>query len=215
MELVNHTRASLIDYVCAQIGTFFPDGADVRSPITRNFADAMVRVERCFNANRMWPRGKFNYLQSAQYCLFLYYLANTIWRNESDAGTSTRLFLLNKALNGIDLFYEIAMPDVFALGHSTGIVLAKATYGNYLILHQNCTVGRNHDVAPVLGEGVVMYPGSAIIGRSHIGDRTTLAIGTHVVNRDTPQDCMVFGAAAGELTFKPRSHRYVEEVFYV
>ena len=215
VELINHTRASLIDYVCAQIGTFFPDGADVRGAITQDFAEAMARVERCLNANRVWPHGRFNYLHSAQYCLFLYYLSNTIWRNGGDTDTCTRLFLLNKALNGIDLFYEIAMPDIFILGHSTGIVLTKATYGNYLILHQNCTVGRNHDVAPVLGEGVVMYPGSYIIGRSRIGGLSTISIGTQVVNRDTQGDCMVFGAEGGELAFKPRSHRYVEEVFHI
>jgi len=132
-----------------------------------------------------------------------------------NAGTSTRLFLLNKALNGIDMFYEIAMPDIFALGHSTGIVLAKATYGNYLVLHQNCAVGRNREAAPVLGEGVVMYPGSSFIGRNHIGSFSTLSIGTRVVNRDTPGDCMVFGTEGGDLAFKPRSHRYAEEIFYL
>jgi serine O-acetyltransferase len=213
LELINHTRASLIDYVCAQVGTFFPDGADVRTAITRNFTETMGRVERCINAIRVWPHDKFNYLHSAQYCLFLYFLANTIWRNDSDAGTATRLFLLNKALNGIDMFYEIAMPDIFVLGHSTGIVLAKATYGNYLVLHQNCTVGRNREAAPVIGEGVVMYPGTSIIGRSHIGSFSALSIGTQVVNRDTPGDCTVFGAEGGDLAFKPRSHRYAEEIF--
>ncbi|MGN5479158.1 hypothetical protein ACTMU2_26180 [Cupriavidus basilensis] len=118
VELINHTRASLIEYVCAQIATFFPDRAEIKPAITRNFGEAMGRVERCFNANRIWPQGKFNTLHSAQYCLFLYYLANTIWRNEEDAGSATRLFLLNKALNGIDMFYEIQMPDIFVLGHS-------------------------------------------------------------------------------------------------
>ncbi|ODV41902.1 hypothetical protein AWV79_31885 [Cupriavidus sp. UYMMa02A] len=204
MELINHTRASLIEYVCAQIATFFPDRAEIKPAITRNFGEAMGRVERCFNANRIWPQGKFNTLHSAQYCLFLYYLANTIWRNEEDAGSATRLFLLNKALNGIDMFYEIQMPDIFVLGHSSGIVLAKATYGNYLVLHQHCTVGRNHDVAPVLGEGVVMYPGSSVIGRSQVGNRSVISIGTQVVNRDTPGHCIVFGSDGGNLVFRPR-----------
>lgn len=215
MELINQTRASLMDYVCAQIATFFPDQANVKPAITRNFGEAMGRVERCFGANRIWPQGKFDYLHSAQYCLFLYYLANTIWRNEEDAGTATRLFLLNKALNGIDMFYEIAMPDIFVLGHSSGIVLAKATYGNYLVLHQHCTVGRNHDVAPVLGEGVVMYPGSSVIGRSRVGDRSVISIGTQVVNRDTPGHCTVYPGDGGDLVIRPPGRNLIEEIFRV
>ncbi len=154
-------------------------------------------------------------MHSAQYCLFLYYLANTIWRNEEDAGSATRLFLLNKALNGIDMFYEIQMPDIFVLGHSSGIVLAKATYGNYLVLHQHCTVGRNHDVAPVLGEGVVMYPGSSVIGRSQVGNRSVISIGTQVVNRDTPGHCIVFGSDGGNLVFRPPTVNLIEDVFRV
>ncbi|AMR81966.1 hypothetical protein [Cupriavidus nantongensis] len=215
MELINQTRASLIDYVCAQIATFFPDGADTKAAITRNFAEAMGRVEKCFGAIRPWPAGKFNYLQSAQYCLFLYYLANTIWRNDDDSGTATRLFLLNKTLNGIDLFYEIQMPDIFVLGHSSGIVLAKATYGNYLVLHQHCTVGRNYEVAPVLGEGVVMYPGSSVIGRCRVGDHSVISIGTQVVNRDTPGNCTIYQGDGGELAVRPAGRNLIEEIFRV
>jgi hypothetical protein len=55
--------------------------------------------------------------------------------------------------------------------------------------------------------------GTPIIGRSHIGTFSALSIGTQVVNRDTPGDCTVFGAEGGDLAFKPRSHRYAEEIF--
>src|SRR3990167_5876802 len=88
----------------------------------------------------------------------------TSTRRSGDTAAGTRLFLMNKALNGIDLFYEIAMPEVFYIGHSVGIVLAKATYGNYLVLYQNSTVGRHLSRVPVLGEGVILYPNTAVIG---------------------------------------------------
>ncbi|MDW3684143.1 hypothetical protein RA280_20790 [Cupriavidus sp. CV2] len=215
MELIDQTPESLAAYTCAQVAALVPDGkAETLLPlIKRNQAEALARVERCINAVRMWHPGRFNYLHSSQYCQYLYYLANTIWRNEGDAKAGTRLFLLNKALNGIDLFYEIEMPEVFFIGHSVGIVLAKATYGNYLVLYQNSTVGKNHGAAPVIGDGVVMYPNTAIIGRSNVGNGSVIAQGVSVINRDTPGDCLVYAGNAGDLVCKPAREPAAEEYF--
>jgi serine O-acetyltransferase len=160
----------------------------------------------------MWRVGEFDYLHSSQYCIYLYYLANSIWRNTGERAGCTRLFLLNKALNGIDLFYEIEMPKVFFIGHSVGIVLAKATYGEKLVLYQNSTVGKNHGAAPVLGEGVVMYPNTAIIGACRVADRTVLSQGVGLVGKDTPGDCMVFRGEGG-LVFKPNRRDFVADFF--
>ncbi|QDZ30547.1 hypothetical protein FAY22_09160 [Noviherbaspirillum sp. UKPF54] len=175
--------------------------------------EALSRLGRCIDAVRMWKAGQFNYLNSSQYCIYLYYLANTIWRNEHDATVPTRLFLLNKALNAIDLFYEIEMPEVFFIGHSVGIVLAKATYGNHLVLYQNSTVGKNHGVAPVIGDGVVMYPNTAIIGRCHIGDGTILSQGTSAINCDTPGNCVAYPGRMGKLVFKPAKRPVLADIF--
>lgn len=215
MELIAHTRQSLIDYTCAQIASFFPDGKSevVRHRISCHIEEALERTRRCINAVRMWAPEQFNYLNSSQYCTYLYYLSNTIWCNEREPDVPTRLFCLNKALNAIDLFYEIDMPDVFFIGHSVGIVLAKATYGNYLVLYQNSTVGKNHGVAPVIGDGVVMYPSTAIIGRSHVGSGTILSQGSRVINRDTPGNCVAYPGEAGELVFKPAKRAVQEDIF--
>ncbi|RJG07918.1 hypothetical protein D3870_08015 [Noviherbaspirillum cavernae] len=175
--------------------------------------EALTRLERCINAVRMWTPERFNYLNSSQYCIYLYYLANTIWCNERDPAVPTRLFCLNKALNAIDLFYEIEMPEVFFIGHSVGIVLAKATYGNHLVLYQNSTVGKNHGIAPVIGDGVVMYPNTAIIGRCHVASGTVLAQGTSIINHDTPGDCMAFNGDNGVPTFKPAKRAVLEDIF--
>lgn len=217
MELMDQTRQSLIDYTCAQVTTFFPDGKGemVRSQVSRHLDEALARVERCIYAVRMWTPGRFNYLNSSQYCIYLYYLGNTIWRNERDAAVPTRLFLLNKMLNGIDLFYEIEMPEVFFIGHSVGIVLAKATYGNYLVLYQNSTVGKNHGVAPVIGDGVVMYPNTAIIGRCHVADGTILSQGTSIINRDTPGNCIAFQGGQGYPVFKASKRAVLEDIFRI
>ncbi|WP_026035795.1 hypothetical protein [Cupriavidus sp. BIS7] len=217
MELIDHTRQSLIDYTCAQVASFFPDGRNelVRTHVARHMDEALHRTDRCISAVRMWAPGRFNYLNSSQYCIYLYYLANTIWRHECDANVPTRLFCLNKALNAIDLFYEIEMPEVFFIGHSVGIVLAKATYGNYFVLYQNSTVGKNHGIAPVIGDGVVMYPNTAIIGRSNVGANTILSQGTGVINRDTPGNCVAYPGESGSLVFKTVKRAVLEDIFRV
>jgi len=214
VEHVNSSRRALLSYVIRQLNTFFPDEREVAaSAIDRNLDETLARVEHCINSVKAWRSGQFDYLHSSQYAIFLYYLSNTIWRNESDRHICTKIFLLNKALNGIDCFYELELPRVFFIGHSVGIVLAKAIYGNFLVLYQNSTVGKNHGAAPVLGDGVVMYPNTAIIGSANIGSGSVISQGVSVINRDTPGNCMVFGGADGELIFKPPSRDILADIF--
>jgi serine O-acetyltransferase len=207
-------RAGLLDYLETQLNNFYPDGRSVRPLIDQYLDEALTRVLRCINGVVIWDENVFNYLHSSQYTLFLYYLANSIWRHSADRdGVCTKLFLLNKALNGIDCFYEIEMPDIFFIGHSVGIVLAKAQYSNYLVLYQNSTVGKNHGVAPVIGSGVVLYPNTAIIGRCRIGSGTVLSQGTSVINADTPENKTVFNSADAKLTFRPTKRNILNDIF--
>jgi len=215
MKLINHTSDSLADYVTRQLSAIVPDGSEtaVREVIGRHIDEALERIGYCIDRVAMWRQGEFNYLHSTQYCQFLYYLANTIWRNERDAQTATKLFLLNKSLNAIDLFYEIEMPPVFFIGHSVGIVLAKATYGNYLVLYQNSTIGRHLDRIPVLGEGVVIYPNTAVIGASVIEDGGVVSQGTSVIDSHVPARSIAFGADSGKLSFRPAPETLLREYF--
>jgi len=209
------SHADLLGYLGRQLDNFFPDGRGEteRPALQARLEPALQRLERCIDQVRMWTPGRFDHLHSSQYTIFLYYLAHTIWKGGGERAVCNKLFGLNKALNGIDLFYEIELPEVFFIGHSVGIVLAKATYGNRLVLYQNSTVGKNHGDAPSLGDGVVMYPNTAIIGRCEIGAGSVLAQGTSVVNRDTPGDCMVFPGEAGGLVFKPPTRRVLDDLF--
>jgi serine O-acetyltransferase len=206
---------ALLAYLCRQLENFFPDGQGEteRPRLQAQLQPALQRLERCIAEVRMWTPGQFDPLHSSQYTTFLYFLANTLWRAGSERPLCNKLFGLNKALNGIDLFYEIEMPEVFFIGHSVGIVLAKARYGNRLVLYQNSTVGKNHGEAPSLGDGVVMYPGSAIIGRCEIGSGSVIAQGVSVVNRSTPGDCMVFQGSGGGLVFKPPTRPVLDDLF--
>lgn len=216
MNILRLTRDGLVDYTIGQLNHFFPDGRPIdRSRVTENTTEALARMEKCVNRVRAWDQDVFDHLQSSQYCTYLYFLANTIWRNAGDTELPTRLFCLNKALNSIDLFYEIKMPEVFFIGHSIGVVLAKATYGEFLVLYQNSTVGKNHGIAPVIGDGVVMYPHTSIIGQCHIGNGTLVSVGTNILNHDTPGNCVAFAGQGGALEFRPSSRNVLADLFRI
>jgi serine O-acetyltransferase len=208
------TAPKLADYLETQLNHFFPDQVPVRSQIDLCLDDALMRLEACINRVKFWEPGVFDYLQSTQYSIFLYFLSNTIWRlHGNESGVCTKLFLLNKTLNGIDCFYEIQMPNVFFIGHTVGIVLAKATYGEHLVLYQNSTVGKNHGISPVIDEGVIMYPNTAIIGRCHVASGSVIGQGVSVINKNTQKDSLVFQDTNGGLIFKSSNRDILGDFF--
>jgi serine O-acetyltransferase len=216
LKLKDHTRESLIAYTTAQCAAVVPDGREdaFRSVVGAHIDEALARLHRCINACAPWRPDEFNVLQSSQHTIYLYFLSNTIWQRSGDTAAATRLFLMNKAFNGIDLFYEIAMPEVFYIGHSVGIVLAKATYGNFLVLYQGVTVGRHKDQIPAIGERVVLYPYTAVAGRAVIEDDCVISQGTRVINKRVPAGSLVFaGDRPGELAFRPRPDDLLQEYF--
>jgi serine O-acetyltransferase len=215
VNLRGHTRESLIAYTVAQCAAIVPDGREAvfRALVDAHIDEALARLGRCIDACAPWRPGEFNVLQSSQHTIYLYYLANTIWSRSGDTEAPTRLFLMNKAMNGIDLFYEIAMPEVFYIGHSLGIVLAKATYGEFLVLYQNVTVGRHKDQVPVIGDRVVLYPGSAVAAGSVVEDDVVVSQGVRVINRRVPRGMMAFAGAGGDLVLRPRPDDLLQEYF--
>ncbi len=203
MNIVNLEPSRLADYVRAQIVAVAPTGHDPElGLIDTHLPEALARLERCLASIRMWRAGEFDVLHSSQHCTFVYYLANTIWVHEHARSVCTKLFLLNKAHHAIDCFYEIVLPEVFFIGHSPGIVLAKATYGNRLAIYQGVTVGRNGDASPVIEDNVILYPGSAAIGACRIARGSVLSQGTRLTDRDTEAGMIAFTGAGGVPVFR-------------
>jgi serine O-acetyltransferase len=214
LTIKNSSRRALILYLERQLDNLFPDGQEgIHIFLDRHIDEALSRLQHCINAVKMWAVDEFDYLHSSQYATFLYYLSNTIWQREKHHQLCAKLFYLNKSLNGIDLFYEIDMPEIFFIGHSVGIVLAKAHYSNYLVLYQNSTVGKNHGIAPRLEEGVILYPNTAIIGGCNIACGSVISQGVSVINRDTQAGSLCFQGADGGLVFK-KSEKNILAYFF-
>ena len=215
MKIVSINEHQLSSYIHQQLKNFFPVpfSSDDILLIEKYLPETLHRTAYCIDHVSMWKPGFFDVLHSSQYCIFLYYLANTIWNHERQTTLCNKLFFLNKTLNGIDCFYEIVLPDIFFIGHSVGIVLAKATYGRYLVLYQNSTVGKNHGIAPVIEEKVILYPNSAVIGNSLVKKGSVISQGVSVINKTTQPDTLVFNGLCGALVYKKQSLKIVEGYF--
>ena len=202
-------------YVARQVDALYPDDrGDTYKLIMRDIEEALARLNFCMDHAKAWRGSEFHPLHSEKNAVFLYYLANTIWRNRKDTNICEKLFYLNKTLNGFHCFYEAIMPDIFFIGHSLAIVLVNMIYPRYLVLYQGTTVGKNHGKAPIIEEGVVLYPGSSIIGACHIGARSYISLNTSIVNRDTPGNCLVF-SSGDQLVFKSPGHDILSDFFYI
>jgi len=189
----------LVNYVDQQVNTFFPDDKPGLKEILGNvMEETLNRVDFCFSKinNKYFFDGErtvFNHLNGDQYCMFLYYLSNTMYRNGVDSMFCSKIYLLNKILHGLDAFYEVSLPDVFMVIHPLATVLGRGNYSNYLLVYQRCGVGSNHDIYPSLGEFVTLHPGSAVLGNSAIGKICSIAAESLVLDMNLPDNALYIG----------------------
>ena len=172
------------NYVYRQLCNTFPDTTlEHFTAISRVFDKAMARMTFCLSAINDKHYGKFDRLNGDQYAVFLYYLSNTV----TDEDTAKRLYLLNKTLHGIDLFYEVKMPDIFMLVHPVGTVLGRAEYADNLIVYHNCSVGSNKDIYPKIGEFVTLHPGAMVLGSCNVGRYSRVGAGSLMIDINLPE----------------------------
>lgn len=185
--------------VAGQVNSMFPDGDDVTiDDLMPAMPEALARLEHCFShvANKYFfdgQRSVFSHLHGDQYAVWLYYLSNTLFWQGAPDSVCSKLFLLNKALHGCDIFYEVALPSVFLVVHPLGTVLGRGSYSDFFVSYQRCGVGSNKDVYPTFGKYVTLRPGSAVLGKCRIGENCQIAAESLVIDRDLPDNTLYFG----------------------
>ena len=177
------------------------------------FDDALARSEYSFNLNpnKYYQKltiggGKmayFNPFQSAQYTIFLYYLSNCL--SEPESRLADKVYYLNKMLNGCDLYHQVELPKFFRLDHPVGSVMGRAVYGEGFMFAQNCTVGNNKGIYPIIGENVRMCAYSSILGNCKIGNNVILGAHAAVKDTDIPDNSIVFGQSPNLILKKQKS----------
>ena len=191
--------AGLAAYAAAQLNAMFPDPDRVAADELRSAVDiALARLDHCFSHidNRYFFDGQntvFSHLHGDQYAMWLYLLANQLHRQGAPASLCSKLFLLNKALHGLDAYYEVELPSVFLLVHPLGTVLGRGHYSDFFVAYQRCGIGSNNDVFPTLGHHLTLRPGAAVLGACTIGDHCQIAAESLVLDRDLPANTLYIG----------------------
>jgi serine O-acetyltransferase len=184
---------------CHQMDNYFPDGEQIETGALQPAVnEALKRLEHCFSCvkNKYFFDGKqavFNHLHGDQYAIWLYFLSNELFKQGGPESQCSKLFLLNKALHGCDIYFEVELPEIFLLVHPLGTVLGRGNYSDYFVSYQRCGVGSNHDIYPSFGKHVTLRPGSAVLGNSQIGDNCQVAAEALVLDRDLPDDTLYIG----------------------
>ncbi|WP_374943855.1 hypothetical protein [Sphingomonas sp.] len=202
--MIARMRASLAPEALAalaarQCDNLIPDGEKL-SPdaLMQAVPHALARLEHCFQAvdNKYFFDGTdavFDHLHGDQYCMWLYLLANELHRQRGVTSACSKLFLLNKALHGCDIYYEVELPSIFLLVHPLGTVLGRGVYSDYFVSYQRVGVGSNHDVYPCFGRHVTLRPGAAVLGAATIGEMCQIATESLVLDRDVPAHSLYIG----------------------
>jgi serine O-acetyltransferase len=209
---MNVDKDKLSNLVTNQLKNLFGVDLDLR-----DYQDTVLnRVEHCFkySGNKYYYSNQesvFSPFHSVQYSIYLYYLSNTIYKLKGENDISAQLYYLNKVMNSVDWYYEISFPNVFCAEHPLSSVMGRANYSDKFFFYQGCTVGGNKSKYPTIGENVIMYSNSTIVGDSRIGNNVIVSIGTIIKDEVIPSNCIVFGQSPN-LTIKQKTEIEIKEL---
>lgn len=197
--VINISNQELSEYVAGQLNNFYPTKEQVSSKYIFELQKvALERIDYCFSKINMkyFYDGKntlFNYLNGDQYSMYLYIMSYIANEDFQDTAIAEKLYLLNKALHGIDAFYEVKLPKIFLFIHPVGTVLGRASYNDYLMVYQRCGVGTNKNNQPHLGSNLTLHPGSSILGKSKIGNNCSVGSDSIVIDQDVESNTVYIG----------------------
>ncbi len=195
------SEAQLVTLVGHQLSNFFPLEDREKGLLKESIFTVLDRSYYCFQNidNKYMKRGVFSPFHSGQWLIFLYFYSNVI--SPENKILADKLYYLNKIMNGIDIYHEVKLSNVFFFEHPLGSVFGRAQYGDFFIAMQGCTVGGNRNrttgeiIYPVIGEHVTMLSNSKIIGATKIGNNVTLAANTYIKDVEIPNNATVFGVS--------------------
>lgn len=209
----------LIKLLERQLMNFFEyDSNDDHEKLLAGVETALQKIQFCFRhiqLKRYQQNGVsvFDPFHSGQNSIFLYYLSRAL-ALQGQLSLADRVYYLNRTLNAVDFFHQVALPEIFCVEHPLGSVIGRAEIGNYFFFSQGVTVGGNKNVYPVIGQHVSMLSNSKVIGKSIIGDNVILAANCYVKDRCIPSNSIVFGQDR-QLIIKENKGTLTSDVFNV
>lgn len=200
-------KNELDQLVARQLGSLFIWKGSEENELRNLSTRALEKCESCFScvAKKYYRCGievYFDPFHSVQYTFYLYQLAHLAWKDGGNSNLAARLYYLNKALNGLDLFYEVDLPALWICDHPVGTVIGRGVIGNRFYFGQNVTVGNNNGHYPVIEENVTLMSGSSVLGQSKVGSGVIVSAKCLIKDEVIPINSLVFGMSPN-LIIKP------------
>tara|TARA_B100001989_G_C24550071_1_gene473804 strand:+ start:1566 stop:2243 length:678 start_codon:yes stop_codon:yes gene_type:complete len=196
-------KNDLIIYIKLLLNNHFPDNHSTKlnnDNLSSLIDDTLDKIEFCFKNIRLKYYNinndvSFNHLHTDHMCMFLCYMAHVGYQRDYDELLLNKISYLNKILHGLDIWFNVKLPDILLMVHPIGTVIGNAKFSDFIEIHQNVTIGSSFSdmVYPSFGRGICLYPNSSIIGTCNIGDNVTFGINSSIINTDIPSNKQVVG----------------------
>jgi serine O-acetyltransferase len=193
------SEKALAGYLQRQVDNFYPDDHSSDPLLFQDcVGNAVKRIRICFDPirSKYFVDGRasvFNHLNGDQYAMFLYFVSNNAYHS-GDKKLASKLFLLNKAMFGIDAFYSVRLPEHFMFVHPLGTILGNAAYADYFVAYQGVTVGStNNGAYPTFSRSTILYSNTSILGNCITGENFILAANATLINTHIPDNKVVVG----------------------
>jgi serine O-acetyltransferase len=149
---------------------------------------------------------------NGQYTIFLYHLSRQLFENGSRCQADL-VYSLLRMVSSVDIFYEVLLPPLWACDHPLGSVIGRGTFtsDSSLFFAQNCTIGNNKRLYPVVRGNLHMFSNSALIGQTTVDGNVVLSNGCCVIDAGELKDCVVFGCGR-QLQKKPLTATKFQEI---
>ena len=178
---------------------------------------SIERYLYCLSKKNLKHKPKIIFHHADELTSFLYFVSNELWLQVKEPKYAEKIYILNRILNSIDIFYSRNMPDIFHLEHPIGSVIGNATIGNYFVAYQGTTIGGNLDLdIPVIGENVVIYSGAMVIGKCHIGSNCQIGAGVILKNENIENGSTIILAESNRRINSKRdfkNHHFKERMY--
>ncbi len=80
-------------------------------------------------------------------------------------------------------------------GHSFSTIVNAKCIGSNFTVFQNCTIGVSNGKRPIIGNNVIIYANSVVVGGIVIGNNVEIGCGS-IVCKSVPDNCIVAGNPA-------------------
>jgi serine O-acetyltransferase len=131
---------------------------------------------------------------NAQCTILLYHLARAAHEKHGRV-VADKIYMLLRIVSSADLYYEVALPELWACDHPLGSVIGRGGFSRQstLFFSQNCNVGNNRGVYPRVTGNLHMMANSSLLGDTQVVGNVVLSNGACALDAGKLADCIVFG----------------------